>query len=79
MASPPVLFQRERSGTGQYLSLSLLRSALTIQAGRFVWAESEEREVARDSGTGGLTGIHPTKDGALYITDESSQLTAYGP
>src|SRR3954469_13290891 len=29
------LFQRERSGTGQYLSLSLLRSALTIQAGRF--------------------------------------------
>jgi hypothetical protein len=52
------LFQRERSGTGQYLSLSLLRSALTIQAGRFVWAESEGRDVARDSGTGGLTGIY---------------------
>src|SRR5205085_6204266 len=31
------LFKRERSGVGQYLSLSLLRSALTIQAGRFVW------------------------------------------
>jgi crotonobetainyl-CoA:carnitine CoA-transferase CaiB-like acyl-CoA transferase len=30
------LFKRERSGVGQYLSLSLLRSALTIQAGRFV-------------------------------------------
>jgi len=50
------LFQRERVGKGQYLSLSLLRSALTIQAGRFVWAESEGRDVARDSGTGGLTG-----------------------
>ena len=66
------LFQREHSGTGQYLSLSLLRSALTIQAGRFVWAESEGRDVARDSGTGGLTGIHPTKRGALYISVHSN-------
>jgi formyl-CoA transferase len=66
------LFQRERSGTGQYLSLSLLRSALTIQAGRFVWAEGEGRDVARDSGAGGLTGIHPTKSGALYISVHSN-------
>ena len=66
------LFQRERSGSGQYLSLSLLRSALTIQAGRFVWAESEGRDVARDSGTGGLTGIHPTKQGALYVSLHSN-------
>jgi formyl-CoA transferase len=66
------LFQRERSGRGQYLSLSLLRSALTIQAGRFVWAEHEGRDVARDSGTGGLTGIHPTKNGALYISVHSN-------
>src|SRR3954469_14667797 len=70
------LFQRERSGAGQYLSLSLLRSALTIQAGRFVWADSEEREVARDSGTGGLTGIHPTKAGALYISVHSNHFFA---
>jgi len=62
------LFHRERSGAGQYLSLSLLRSALTIQAGRFVWTDSESREVPRDSGAGGLTGIHPTKDGGLYIS-----------
>jgi crotonobetainyl-CoA:carnitine CoA-transferase CaiB-like acyl-CoA transferase len=66
------LFHRERSGKGQYLSLSLLRSALTIQAGRFVWAESEGRDVARDSGTGGLTGIHPTKQGGLYISVHSN-------
>jgi crotonobetainyl-CoA:carnitine CoA-transferase CaiB-like acyl-CoA transferase len=70
------LFQRERSGTGQYLSLSLLRSALTIQAGRFVWAESEGRDVARDSSTGGLTGIHPTKSGALYISVHSNHFFA---
>jgi len=70
------LFHRERSGKGQYLSLSLLRSALTIQAGRFVWADSETRDVARDSGTGGLTGIHPTKDGALYISVHSNHFWA---
>src|SRR5437879_12237290 len=70
------LFKRERSGIGQYLSLSLLRSALTIQAGRFVWAESEGREAARDSGTGGLTGIHPTQKGALYISVHSNHFFA---
>jgi formyl-CoA transferase len=70
------LYHREKSGRGQYLSLSLLRSALTIQAGRFVWAESEGRDVARDSGTGGLTGIHPTKEGALYISVHSNHFFA---
>jgi len=70
------LYHREKTGKGQYLSLSLLRSALTIQAGRFVWAESEGRDVARDSGTGGLTGIHPTKDGALYISVHSNHFWA---
>ena len=49
---------------------------MTIQAGRFVWAESEGREVARDSGTGGLTGIHPTKQGALYISVHSNHFWA---
>jgi crotonobetainyl-CoA:carnitine CoA-transferase CaiB-like acyl-CoA transferase len=66
------LFHRERTGKGQYLALSLLRSALTIQAGRFVWADSEGRDVVRDSGTGGLTGIHPTKEGMLYISVHSN-------
>ena len=70
------LFQRERSGRGQYLSLSLLRSALTIQAGRFVWAETEGRDVARESGTGGLTGIHPTKSGMLYVSLHSNHFFA---
>ena len=70
------LFHRERSGAGQYLSLSLLRSALTIQAGRFVWTDSESREVPRDSGAGGLTGIHPTRDGGLYISVHSNHFFA---
>jgi crotonobetainyl-CoA:carnitine CoA-transferase CaiB-like acyl-CoA transferase len=70
------LFHREKTGKGQYLSLSLLRSALTIQAGRFVWADSEGRDVARDSGTGGLTGIHPTKEGTLYISVHSNHFWA---
>jgi formyl-CoA transferase len=70
------LLHRERSGRGQYLGLSLLRSALTIQAGRFVWADSEGRDVARDSGTGGLTGIHPTREGALYLSVHSNHFFA---
>ena len=70
------LFHRERSGRGQYLSLSLLRSALTLQAGRFVWTENEGRDVARDSGAGGLTGIHPTKQGALYLSVHSNHFFA---
>src|SRR5215813_9529023 len=70
------LYHRERTGKGQYLSLSLLRSALTIQAGRFVWADSEGREAVRDSGAGGLTGIHPTKEGPLYISVHSNHFFA---
>ena len=70
------LFHREKTGQGQYMSLSLLRSALTIQAGRFVWADGEGRDAVRDSGAGGLTGIHPTKDGPLYISVHSNHFFA---
>jgi crotonobetainyl-CoA:carnitine CoA-transferase CaiB-like acyl-CoA transferase len=70
------LFHRERTGKGQYLALSLLRSALTMQAGRFVWADGEGRDAVRDSGTGGLTGIHPTKQGMLYISVHSNHFFA---
>ena len=33
------LYERERSGLGQYVGVSLLRSALTMQSARMVWAE----------------------------------------
>lgn len=62
------LFERSRTGRGQYVSVSLLRSALAMQATRLVWADGEGRDVARDMRSGGITGIHPTKRGSLYIS-----------
>ncbi len=62
------LYERERSGIGQYVGVSLLRSALTLQSARMVWADGEPRDVGRDMRSGGITGIHPTRDGYLYIS-----------
>ena len=62
------LFERSRTGRGQYVSVSLLRSALTMQAIRLVWADGEGRDVARDVRSGGITGLHPTKLGSLYLS-----------
>ncbi len=62
------LFERERSGMGQYVGVSLLRSALAMQSARLIWADSEPRDVGRDMRSGGVTGIHPTQEGYLYIS-----------
>lgn len=62
------LFERERSGTGQYVGVSLLRSALTMQSARMIWADNEPKDIGRDMRSGGITGIHPTRDGYLYIS-----------
>ncbi|MGO4281313.1 Crotonobetainyl-CoA:carnitine CoA-transferase CaiB [Cupriavidus sp. OV038] len=62
------LYEREKSGVGQYVGVSLLRAALTMQSARMVWADSEPRDVGRDMRSGGITGIHPTRDGYLYIS-----------
>ncbi|MGB6103000.1 MAG: CoA transferase [Pusillimonas sp.] len=62
------LFERERSGKGQYVGISLLRSALAMQSARLVWADDEPRNVGRDMRSGGITGIHPTREGYLYIS-----------
>ena len=62
------LYERSRTGEGQYVGVSLLRSALTMQATRLVWADGEGRDVARDMRSGGITGLHPTKSGSLYIS-----------
>ncbi|MFM1988063.1 MAG: hypothetical protein RJA99_1020 [Pseudomonadota bacterium] len=67
MAIASALFDRERSGQGQEVDVSLLRAALALQAGRMVWAEGEGREVMRDMRAGRLAGIHPTKEGWLYL------------
>lgn len=62
------LYEREKSGAGQYVGVSLLRAALTMQSARMVWAESEPKEIGRDMRSGGITGIHPTRDGYIYIS-----------
>ncbi len=62
------LYERERSGLGQFVGVSLLQSALTMQSARLVWVEGEAREIGRDFRSGGITGIHPTRDGYLYIS-----------
>lgn len=62
------LYERERSGLGQHVGISLMRAALTMQSARLVWAEGEARDVGRDMRSGGITGIHPTREGYLYIS-----------
>jgi crotonobetainyl-CoA:carnitine CoA-transferase CaiB-like acyl-CoA transferase len=62
------LYEREKSGHGQQVGVSLLRAALTMQSARLVWAQGEPRDVPRDMRSGGLTGLHPTKDGYLYLS-----------
>jgi formyl-CoA transferase len=62
------LYEREKSGMGQYVGVSLLRAALTMQSARLVQAEGEPREISRDMRSGGITGIHPTREGYLYIS-----------
>ncbi|WP_439897999.1 CaiB/BaiF CoA transferase family protein [Aquabacterium humicola] len=62
------LYEREKSGLGQYVGISLLRSALAMQSARLVWADGEPRDIGRDMRSGGVTGIHPTREGHLYLS-----------
>ncbi|MCL4760977.1 MAG: CoA transferase [Burkholderiales bacterium] len=62
------LYARERTGEGGYVGVSLLRSALAMQSARLVWAEGEPRHVHRDMRSGGVTGLHPTREGCLYLS-----------
>ncbi|MGO4701992.1 CaiB/BaiF CoA transferase family protein [Dyella sp. 2RAB6] len=62
------LYERERSGLGQFVGVSLLRAALTMQSARLIWAKGESLDIGRDMRSGGVTGIHPTADGHIYIS-----------
>lgn len=62
------LYEREKSGEGQFVGVSLLRSALAMQSARLIWAEGEPKDVGRDMRSGGITGIHPTREGHIYIS-----------
>lgn len=61
------LFEREKTGHGQAIDVSLLRTALAMQSGRMVWAEGEGRDVERDLKGGRINGIHPAKTGHIYL------------
>lgn len=61
------LFHRARTGEGQHVEVSLLRSALALQVGRFIWAENEDRSVRREPAAGRVSGAFETKEGYLYF------------
>jgi crotonobetainyl-CoA:carnitine CoA-transferase CaiB-like acyl-CoA transferase len=67
------LYERERSGLGQFVGVSLLRAALTMQSARMIWAEGEALDIGRDMRSGGVTGIHPTRDGYLYLSANTAR------
>jgi crotonobetainyl-CoA:carnitine CoA-transferase CaiB-like acyl-CoA transferase len=67
------LYERERSGQGQFVGVSLLRAALTMQSARMIWAEGEALDIGRDMRSGGVTGIHPTRDGYLYLSANTAR------
>ena len=62
------LYERERTGLGQKVGVSLLRSALTMQSARLIWADGEPLDIGRDMRSGGVTGIHPAREGHLYLS-----------
>lgn len=62
------LFERERSNEGQYVGVSLLRSAMTMQSARMIQGPGERHDISRDMRSGGITGLHPTADGWLYVS-----------
>lgn len=67
------LYERERSGLGQFVGVSLLRAALTMQSARLIWADGEALDIGRDMRSGGVTGIHPTADGHIYISANTAR------
>ena len=56
------------AGEGQFVGVSLLRSALAMQSARMIWAEGEALDIWRDMRSGGITGLHPTREGYLYLS-----------
>lgn len=67
------LYERERSGRGQFVGVSLLRSALAMQSARLVWVDGEPRDIGRDFRSGGITGLHPTREGYLYLSANTAR------
>lgn len=62
------LFRRERTGDGEHVRISLLSSALAMQSARMIWAEGEPRNINRDFRAGGVSAIHPTANGSIFLS-----------
>lgn len=73
LAISGALLHRARTGKGQLVSVSLLASALAMQSARLVWAKDEPRNTPREFASGGITGLHPTKDGWLYLSANTAR------
>ena len=67
------LYERERTGLGQKVGVSLLRSALTMQSARLIWAQGEPLDIGRDMRSGGVTGMHPAREGHLYLSANTTR------
>lgn len=65
--------QRMRGGGGQHLQVSLLRSALALQVGRFVAAEGEPVHISREPLSSRIAGALPAKEGHLYFQASTPQ------
>ena len=39
-----------------------------MQSARLIWADGEPLDIGRDMRSGGVTGLHPTRDGYLYVS-----------
>jgi len=61
------LYRRASGEIGQRIGVSLLSAALSMQAGRFVRVDNEPYDIDRDLHGGLVAGIHPTKEGHIYL------------
>ena len=62
------LFERNRTGRGQYIDTSLLGSAAAMQAGRLVWASDREAiDEVRDALNDRIARIYDSADGQFYL------------
>jgi hypothetical protein len=62
------LYERERSGQGQQVGVSLMRVGAGHAVGPAGLGRRRAARGGRDMRSGGITGIHPTREGHLYIS-----------
>ena len=61
--------ERERSGQGQHVGVSLMRSALAMQSARLVWARRRRpRRRTATCARAASPALHPTREGSLYLS-----------